>query len=247
MEAGSFVENLVVFGRLLRRVGFDVPVGRILDLTEALTHVDLDVRDEVFHTCRALLVQRHDQLTTFAEVFDAFWRDHGNPFAMQTATVRDARTAAARTSASAGVLPPEETASDEDEKSDAAPEGVLQTWSEIGGLAHKDFAEFSADEMARARFALDRLEWIPGERRTRRWIRGRGPRVDIRRALMRSLRTGGEVITLPHPSSSHQAAAARAALRCQRFDGALLAHAPALRAWPGRVVDASKCFSSLPG
>jgi uncharacterized protein with von Willebrand factor type A (vWA) domain len=197
LEAGSFVENLVVFGRLLRRVGFDVPVGRILDLTEALTHVDLDVRDEVFHTCRALLVQRHDQLTTFGEVFDAFWRDHGNPFAMQTVTVRDARTAVARTSASAGVRPPEETASGEEEKGDAAPEGVLQTWSEIGGLAHKDFAAFSDDEIARARFALDRLEWIPGERRTRRWVRGRGPRVDVRRALMRSLRTGGEVIALP--------------------------------------------------
>jgi uncharacterized protein with von Willebrand factor type A (vWA) domain len=195
LEAGSFVENLVIFGRLLRRVGFDVPVGRILDLTEALTHVDLDSRDEVFHTCRALLVQRHDQLAVFAEVFDAFWRDHQNPFAMQSTAVSDSRTTAARVTASAAVFPPDEGVSED--QADAAPEGVLQTWSEIGGLAHKDFAEFSPDEMARARFALDRLAWIPGERRTRRWIRGRGPRVDIRRALMRSIRTGGEVITLP--------------------------------------------------
>jgi len=58
LDVGRFQENLVVFGRLLRRAGFEVPVGRILDLTEALTHVDLDARDEVFHACRALLVQR---------------------------------------------------------------------------------------------------------------------------------------------------------------------------------------------
>jgi uncharacterized protein with von Willebrand factor type A (vWA) domain len=51
--------------------------------------------------------------------------------------------------------------------------------------------------MTRARIALEQLDWLPGERRTRRWIRGRGPRIDLRRALMRSLRTGGEVITLP--------------------------------------------------
>jgi uncharacterized protein with von Willebrand factor type A (vWA) domain len=51
--------------------------------------------------------------------------------------------------------------------------------------------------MARARMVLAQLEWIPGERRTRRWVRGRGPRIDLRRALMRSLRTGGEVLTLP--------------------------------------------------
>ncbi|HEY6617248.1 MAG TPA: VWA domain-containing protein, partial [Vicinamibacterales bacterium] len=193
--AGYFVENLIVFGRLLRRVGFDVPVGRVLDLTEALTHVNVSARDEVFHTCRALLVQRHEQLGLFEDLFDAFWRDHANPFAMQGATVSDARTTAARVSATAGVLPPEEGSAEDGV--DRPVEGVFQTWSEIGGLAHKDFADFTPAEMTRARIALERLDWIPGERRTRRWIRGRGPRIDLRRALMRSLRTGGEVITLP--------------------------------------------------
>jgi uncharacterized protein with von Willebrand factor type A (vWA) domain len=197
LAVGSFVENLVVFGRMLRRVGFEIPVGRILDLTEALTHVDLNVREEVFHTCRALLVQRHDQLAAFDAAFDAFWRDPANPFALHSTSVRDARTTAARASASAGLLPPDDGSAPEVGEGDQAPEGVLQTWSEIGGLAHKDFAEFSPEEMARARLALERLAWIPGERRTRRWIRGRGPRVDIRRALMRSLRSGGEVVILP--------------------------------------------------
>ncbi|HZM93302.1 MAG TPA: VWA domain-containing protein [Vicinamibacterales bacterium] len=193
---GHFVENLVVFGRVLRRLGFEIPVGRILELTEALTYVDLNVRDEVFHTCRALLVQRHEQLARFEDAFDAFWRDHSNPFAMQGTNVGDARTSVARASMSSGLLTPEGGATDEG-TGDEAREGVVQTWSEIGGLAHKDFAEFSPEEMARARLALDRLEWIPGERRTRRWVRGRGPRIDLRRALMRSLRSGGEVVVLP--------------------------------------------------
>ena len=190
------MENLVVFGRLLRRVGFDVPVGRILELIEALTQVDLNARDEVFHTCRALLVQRHEQLAAFQDVFEAFWRDHTNPFAMEGTSVRDARTGAARASAAAGLLPPDEGSSvdDDDERT---LEGIVQTWSDLGGLAHKDFAEFSTEEVARARVALERLEWIPGERRTRRWIRGRGPRIDLRRALMHSLRTGGEIVVLP--------------------------------------------------
>jgi hypothetical protein len=128
-------------------------------------------------------------------VFDAFWRDHTNPFAAQHTKVSDARTTAARVSETAGVLPPEEGPAEDG--GDQPVEGVFQTWSEIGGLAHKDFAEFTPDEMTRARIALEQLDWIPGERRTRRWIRGRGPRIDLRRALMRSLRTGGEVISLP--------------------------------------------------
>jgi uncharacterized protein with von Willebrand factor type A (vWA) domain len=74
---------------------------------------------------------------------------------------------------------------------------VMQTWSDVGALADKDFGEFTADEITRARIALERLEWSPGERRTRRWIPGGGSRIDLRRTLARSLRTGGDVIELP--------------------------------------------------
>jgi hypothetical protein len=74
---------------------------------------------------------------------------------------------------------------------------VVRTWSETGGLAAKDFAEFSPEEVARARAALERLAWLPGLRRTRRWIGGRGPRLDLRRALARSLRTGGDLVARP--------------------------------------------------
>jgi uncharacterized protein with von Willebrand factor type A (vWA) domain len=74
---------------------------------------------------------------------------------------------------------------------------AVPTWSAAATLAHKDFAEFTAEEIAAARAALDRLEWTPGERRTRRWVRGRGARVDLRRALAQSVRTGGDVFKLP--------------------------------------------------
>jgi len=74
---------------------------------------------------------------------------------------------------------------------------VLQTWSDAPTLAHKDFAAFTPDEIAMARAAMARLEWKPGQRRTRRWVRGRGPRIDLRRALAYSVRTGGDVVGLP--------------------------------------------------
>jgi uncharacterized protein with von Willebrand factor type A (vWA) domain len=43
---------------------------------------------------------------------------------------------------------------------------------------------------------LARLIWNPGERRTRRWIPGRGSRLDLRRAISDSLRTGGDIVAL---------------------------------------------------
>src|SRR5262249_7298516 len=77
-----------------------------------------------------------------------------------------------------------------------APDGRLKIWSDAGGLAGKDFATLTADEIADASAALTRLVWSPGERRTRRWVRGRGPRRDLRRAIAESRRTGGDVVRL---------------------------------------------------
>jgi uncharacterized protein with von Willebrand factor type A (vWA) domain len=73
----------------------------------------------------------------------------------------------------------------------------VKIWSDQGGVADKDFAALTPDEIVEAREALSRLVWNPGMRRTRRWIRGRGARIDLRRAIAASLRSGGVVVTLP--------------------------------------------------
>ena len=68
--------RLLVFGRYLRSLGLDVHVGRMLDATEALLHVNIGGATSVPHV-RALLVHRRDDLALFDHAFDAFWR-HGN-------------------------------------------------------------------------------------------------------------------------------------------------------------------------
>jgi hypothetical protein len=193
-RVSNLQRNLIVFGRLLRRAGIDVHVGRMIDLTDALQHIDLGSRDEVYHTCRALLVHRHDQLAIFDRAFAMFWRAHS---ASSTAVRGAGRSGDPNRGQSPSEWPlPGETDTVEEGPSTPA---LIQTWSDIGVLADKDFGEFSPDEITRARLALERLEWSPGQRRTRRWVAGgaRATRIDLRRALARSLRTGGDVIVLP--------------------------------------------------
>ncbi|MCU1381671.1 MAG: domain containing CoxE-like protein [Acidobacteria bacterium] len=187
------LDNLLIFSRLLRRAGVEVQGNAVAALVDALRYVDLAVRDDVYHACRALLVHRHDQIAVFDLAFAAFWRQHqgGRP-----------RTAAGATPAAeppaAGVRIEDLLASHDEADADAAaPGGSAKIWSTSGALAGKDFAAFTADELAEARAALSRLAWQPGQRRTRRWTRGRGARVDLRRAIAGSLRTGGEVVKLP--------------------------------------------------
>lgn len=191
----ALLANVLVFGRLLRTLGMEVHVGRLLDIAEALQHVDIGAREDVYHACRALLVHRREDLAVFDRAFDAFWREQGDfsipaPRRPEGDPRKDGLGSGGQAHLeSPGVALPQQAAD--------APSGILQTWSDAQTLAHKDFAEYTAAEVALARAAMQRLEWRPGDRRTRRWVRGHGPGVDLRRALAHSVRTGGDVFKLP--------------------------------------------------
>ena len=191
------LDNLLIFGRILRRAGIDVHPGRLLDVIEALGHVKLVARDEVYHTCRALLVHRQEQIAIFDRAFAAFWRAHHDGKVRSGPPSDQSRVSGVEIE---DALAPEEfnATSGVDEAEGNAPtaEQGLKTWSDLGALADKDFGAFTTDEIVEARAALSRLVWNPGERRTRRWVRGRGSRVDLRRAIAESLRTGGDVVKL---------------------------------------------------
>jgi uncharacterized protein len=196
----ALLDNLLTFGRILRRAGLDVHPGRLLDLVGALGHVDLGDRDEVYHTCRTLLVHRQDEIAIFDRAFAAFWR------AQQDASNRRSDASGRPSTVSIvpaeGVLAPdahvESPPDDRPDAEQAAEEIAIRTWSDRRVDTNKDFAAFTSDETAQARHMLERLEWTPGERRTRRWTTGRGPRVDLRRAIADSLQTGGDIVRLAH-------------------------------------------------
>jgi uncharacterized protein with von Willebrand factor type A (vWA) domain len=191
------IEHLLEFGRTLRRLGLDVHTGRMLDVVEALASVELARRDDVFHVCRALLVHRHEDLDAFDRAFDAFWDTAFQPAGRGTAGAdsdKGQREAAHAGREPAGLL---ETPTDHAAAESGEDEIDVPAWSDDESLAKKDFAEFSESELAAARAAIERLEWQPGLRRTRRWVSGRGSRLDLRRAIARSVRTGGDMVRLP--------------------------------------------------
>jgi uncharacterized protein with von Willebrand factor type A (vWA) domain len=190
------LENLLIFGRVLRRAGIEVQPGRLLDVVEALAYVNLGSRNEVYHVCRALLVHRQEQIAIFDRVFAAFWRVHDERGLRLDVPFDEPRESAGAIEVLLALEEPSSATGFADGNA-PSPERNLKIWSDRGGLADKDFAAFTADEMVEARKALARLVWNPGERRTRRWVRGRGARIDLRRAIAESLRTGGDLVMLP--------------------------------------------------
>jgi uncharacterized protein with von Willebrand factor type A (vWA) domain len=191
------LENLLVFGRVLRRVGIPVLPGRVVDLVEALQHVNLASRDDVYQACRALLVSHHDHIGVFDAAFAAFWRQRVEPADRRTPPAATGAVSRLSVVEMLDVLSAADSADGDSQEAGPSAERGFRTWSEGEGFSGRDFTQFTTEELAAARAALSRLVWNPGERRTRRWIRGRGARVDLRRAIARSLRTGGDVLQLP--------------------------------------------------
>ena len=187
--------NILLFGRLLRVLGLEVHLGRVLDVVDALQYVDLSQREAVYHTCRALLVHRREDLPVFDRAFDAFWRQHGPMLSPQ-------RNASSAGDEGTSAAPPQlghtgTTLTSTHHGTEGEGTDVLRTWSDVDAIAHKDLGTFTSEDIAAARAALSELVWTPGVRRTRRWVVGRGPRLDLRRAMAQSVRTGGDVLRWP--------------------------------------------------
>jgi uncharacterized protein with von Willebrand factor type A (vWA) domain len=184
------LENVLAFGRALRREGLDVHPGRMLDLVDALGCIDIASREDVYYAARSLLVHRAEQLTAFDRTFDAFWHAREESSSAPPIT----KTTAEGVFAQDVQFPGDSQFGDERESSS---ERRLKTWSRGGGVANKDFSACTPEEVALIRESLSRLVWTPGLRRTRRWIERQGPQIDIRRAVAHSRRTAGDLVVLP--------------------------------------------------
>ena len=196
--AGHLFGNLLRFGRLLHALGLDVQAGGMLDVAEALGHVDVGRRADFYHTLRSLLVRRAQDLPVFDEAFRLFWRP---PRGERTA--RDLRAMGERRR----FAPPEVDVPPDAPAPGAAEEreDPLLRLEQVAAMTYsarqvsrtKDFATFTDTEIADARALLAALAWAPATRTTRRWRSGAGPAVDVRRAVRHNLRFGGELVVLP--------------------------------------------------
>jgi uncharacterized protein len=193
MVAEPFVANLLRFGRMLRRAGLPVHHSRLIDAVRALSWLGVRRREDVRATLVALLVHRHDDLARFDAAFTLFFRDHARASSEGALRSPDERPRVA-IEAVPGIVTRSET---EDLTTDAsnAMERAVGAYSATGVSRTRDFADFSAAEMAHARRVLAELPWRLGKRRTRRWAPRDGVAVNLR-PILRKTMSQGEILEL---------------------------------------------------
>lgn len=204
--AGRFAENILHFARTLRAAGLNVGSGQVLDAIRAVETAGIGRRDDFYWTLHAVFVSRRDQRELFDQAFHIFWR---NPellekmMALLLPQVGGLRDEAAAEMASRRVaeafLPahaPGEAEDDQERRQEIEFDAAL-TYSDREILRAKDFEDMSAEEVARARQIIARLRLPILAVKTRRFgPKPDGRRIDMRRTLRASLRSGGDIIPL---------------------------------------------------
>ena len=198
-DSGNLLHNLVLFGRLLRGLGLDVNPGRVIDLVEALRHIEIGRKNDFYHACRSLLVHDKGDIPLFDQAFHLFWRAPPDSWFDVDMSDLTAPTPMRKPA----VIPPalqveEEYPSEEDGSSAADNEipllEVTRTYSSQEVLRRKDFAEMTSTENEAVKVLMAQLIWQMSRRRSRRQQPGRGRTLDLRRSLRRNMRFGGEIL-----------------------------------------------------
>ncbi|MEP6969724.1 MAG: VWA domain-containing protein [Betaproteobacteria bacterium] len=222
---GKLADNLIGFGRCLRRAGIALDSARMALASEALTLVDLARRDDVGAVLEAVLVSQQRDRDVFRELFDAYFRDPAIadklPGQMLPGTeeqpeapkvrprVHDALAPRQSTPATGAPGSDPEAALDPARERRAGPapasaqrspkdEGIQVIASDLAGLRHADFRALSASEYQRVeRLARAIRLPIPHYEARRTRPGARGVRLHWRGVMRSAARTGGEVLQLP--------------------------------------------------
>jgi uncharacterized protein len=194
---GHLLHNLLLFGRVLRGLGLDVNPGRMMDLVQALSFVEVGRRDDFYFAARSLLVHRQEDLALFDQAFAQFWRPPSSTW-LTGLWVMGARQRRRARVVPAPLKPPEEQPDGENDpnQTDDAPPviEVTHTYSASEALRRKDFSQLTAEEYSEIKSLIAHLAWQLDQRRTRRRRPGRGPQIDFRRTLRRNLKYGGHLL-----------------------------------------------------
>jgi len=196
-EHGHLLRNMLIFSRMLRVLGIKVTPTQILDLVEALNHIDIRRREDFKNTTRTILINKHEHLPLFDRAFDLFWQarakgqlqeiDLGS--LLQRPPEPEKMTEVAHNAEQEGDGPERE--------SDEPIIETIYTYSSREVLREKDFSELTPEEMQEIKLLMQRVDWKLEQRRTRRKSRApHGTYLDMRRTFRQNLRFGGEPLQL---------------------------------------------------
>jgi uncharacterized protein with von Willebrand factor type A (vWA) domain len=181
---GSAAQLSVCFANVLRGLGVDTPVSAVVSFTEALGAVGVERRDGVYWAGRATLVRRPEDVDAYDRAFAAFFES----------TTAESEPAPPSASVTLAVDSDDDGGTTGDRSPDRETVELRYSIAEV--LRHRDFADYSADELTEARRWMSTLRVTGSPRRSLRLTstRERTRRPDLRRTVRAAVRTRGDPV-----------------------------------------------------
>jgi uncharacterized protein len=194
---GHLAENILYFARALRAAGLPVGPGAVLDALAAVEAAGIGERADFYWTLHAVFVKKHEHSVLFDQAFRLFFRKRGYLEKMLPAAPGAAQKPAPGTARVAEALleglkkiPSDAREIEIDRRLTVSDREVLQ---------RKDFAQMSAEEVARAKEAIRHMVLALDAVRVRRLRPDpRGHLIDMRATLRASMKAGGGLIDLKY-------------------------------------------------
>ena len=197
VAGGNFLQNLLLFARLLRGLSIPVTPTQILDLVEALTQIDLRVKAQARDAARAVLVNRQEHLELFDEAFDLFWRAREKQ-ELARFNLGELLQQTPQGEIQYRLVQANRERKDDRQYLEQEPHvEKVYTYSSAEALRSRDFATMTEYELQQVKEFMQQLQWSPPERRTRRRVpAANGDLVDLRRSMRQNVRYGGEPLVI---------------------------------------------------
>jgi uncharacterized protein with von Willebrand factor type A (vWA) domain len=185
----DLVPRVVGLCRELRGRGMTVTPAHAMDAIRALRCGGIESRERAYLALRCVLVARPEEAEVFDDAFAALFAPPREDAPEGPVHVRR------RTPPGESTVPSLSSWGDQGE-GDGSPEDVPGA-SDMAALASKDFSTFGTEELEEIQRIARRLARRLAARPSRRWKSGRrGPRIDLRRTIRRSLSNAAEALEL---------------------------------------------------
>ncbi|OAI38595.1 hypothetical protein AYO38_09350 [bacterium SCGC AG-212-C10] len=194
--ATALTGRVVEFCRLLREQDLPVSPGASLDAARSLELVDVADAPAFHAALRANLTTSVDQYRAFNAAFAAYWGDLflDAPETVEIPDLQPTIDGPPRPPEVVYALLPVELEGVSGDGESILPGGD-RTANEVDLLTHKDFADFTPDDVVRARRIIRKLTPALATVPSRRYRPSpSGGHVDLRRTVRSAQRSGGEVV-----------------------------------------------------
>ena len=197
---GRIADNILYFGRTLRKAGMRVGPASVRDAIEAVIATGIGSRDDFYWTLHSVFVKRHEDHAVFDEAFKLYWKSRElveklismfSPVAIENRQKEKPRAGETRVSQALfeGKQPKQEVEN---------PEVEVDARFTLSGkeiLRAKDFAQMTAAELREAKAEIARLKMPFDEVTTRRFRpHPHGGKIDARAMMRMAMRTGGDLV-----------------------------------------------------